>query len=206
MKLTIKFNTIDYIDVITKIVPLLQQDVAVPPESLERMLDIVANFPKQTIHDIFDEMSLELKNGILSIFASKRHDKLLEILTDALRKHNLSMVLTDCSVEQDLTLNLYIRSVDHASITQLFLPPVWQKPIYTGKIPRFLHPFIHHASTRQLTQPLPRSVTERDAFVASLIEENQSKLIGLVENAAAKQGIHLKIASIVLDVHTREDL
>ena len=60
---------------------------------------------------------------------------------------------------------------------------------------------IRNASAEQIVGLLDRFVGDnKEAFLASLINQNQKTIISAIEDAAQKQNIRLKINSILLEV------
>lgn len=94
-----------------------------------------------------------------------------------------------------------VSKIDYIAIVDRFLPVIRDKLLGMGGLVAMFRPMIHNASSEKIVGLLDRFVGEnKEAFLASLINQNHHNLISAIEDAAQKQNIRLKINSIILEV------
>lgn len=201
MKLTIKMEEIDYGDAAIKAIPMLEQTVKMRSGAVEKTVAAIAMLPENMIRDIFDAIPPKQKNEILAAFAMEQKERILHALNDLLHRQKLGLTLADCSVDPDLTVMAEVSQIDYLCITERFLPLIREKLLGMGGMAAMLRPVISRASAEQVYELVERFVgSGKDAFVASLINQNQRILISAMEDAAEKQGVRMKIHAVAAEV------
>lgn len=201
MKLTIKLDEINYGDVAVKIMLLLAQSAGSFRGAVWKTVSAIANLPDNLIRDIFDAIPENEKNGIIAAYAMEYKDRILSKLNNLSMHHNLGLKLADCLIDQDLNIMAEVSEIDYIAIVDRFLPAIRDKLLSMGGLVAMFRPMIQNASAEQIMGLLDRFVGEnKEAFLASLINQNQHNLISTIEDAAEKQNIHVKINSIILEV------
>lgn len=201
MKLTIKLDAINHGDVAVKLMPLLAQSAGSFHGAVGKTVSAIANLPDNLIRDIFDAIPENEKNGIIAAYAMEYKDRILSKLNNLSMHHNLGLKLADCLIDQDLTIVAEVSEIDYIAIVDRFLPVIRDKLLGMGRLVAMFRPMIQNASAEQTVGLLNRIVGEnKEAFLASLINQNQHNLISTIEDAAEKQNIRLKINEIILEV------
>ena len=200
MKLTIKLDEINYGDAAVRAIPLLRHSAGNIDGSVGRMAVAITNLPENLIRDIFDAIHAYEKNEILASFAVEYKDRILNTLNDFSRHYKLGLQLNDFTVDQNLTIAAEVYEIDYISILDRFLPEIRSKLLSMGRLVVMFRPMIQNASAAQIVGLLDRFVGDnKEVFLASLVNQNQKKLISAIEDAADKQNIRLKISAIVLE-------
>ena len=201
MKLTIKLGAINHGDVAVKLMPLLAQSAGNFHGAVGKTVAAIANLPDNLIRDIFDAIPENEKNGIIAAYAMEYKDRILSKLNNLSMHHNLGLKLADCLIDQDLTIVAEVSEIDYIAIVDRFLPAIRDKLLGMGRLVAMFRPMIQNASAEQTVGLLNRIVGEnKEAFLVSLINQNQHNLISTIEDAAEKQNIRLKINEIILEV------
>lgn len=201
MKLTIKLDEINYGDVAVRAMPLLRDSAGNIHGSVGRIAAAITNFPENLIRDVFDTIPTYEKNEILADFAVEYNSRILNTLNNLSRHYKLGLQLNDFTVDQNLTIAAEVGEIDYISIVDRFLPEIRSKLLSMGGLVAMFRPMIQNASAAQIVGLLDRFVGDnKDAFLLSLINQNQKTLISAIEDAAEKQNIHIKINSIVAEV------
>lgn len=197
MKLTIKLESIDYGDVAVKLMPMLGQSRN--GGSVGLALDAMAALPEDLIRQVFDVIPQQQKNEIVAAFAMEKKDTLLGMLNDMAREQDLGIILENYRMDPELNIAVDVEEINYLRIAERFLPVLREKLLTMRTIPSFLKPAIRNATAEQLLKLLDRFVRNKDSMVASLINQNQQKLILLLERTGRKQGIHVKIGSVCVE-------
>ena len=201
MKLTIKMDAINYGDVAVKLMPLLAQSAGSFRGAAGKTVSAIANLPDNLIRDIFDAIPENEKNGIIAAYAMEYSNRILAKINDFSMYHNLGLKLAECSIDQDMNIVAEVSKIDYIAIVDRFLPVIRDKLLGMGGLVAMFRPMIHNASAEQIVGLLDRFVGEnKEAFLASLINQNQHNLITAIEDAAQKQNIHVKINSVILEI------
>ena len=201
MKLTIKLDAINHGDVAVKLMPLLAQSAGNFHGAVGKTVAAIANLPDSLVRDIFDAIPEDEKNGIIAAYAMEYSNKILAKMNDFSMYHNLGLKLAECSIDQDMNIVAEVSKIDYIAIVDRFLPVIRDKLLGMGGLVAMFRPMIHNASAEQIVGLLDRFVGEnKEAFLASLINQNQHNLITAIEDAAQKQNIHVKINSVILEI------
>ena len=201
MKLTIKLDEINYGDVAVRAIPLLRHSARNIDGSVGRMAVAITNLPENLIRDIFDTIPTYEKNEILAGFAVEHKGRILNTLNNLSVNYKLGLQLKDFTVNQNLTIRAEVGEIDYISIVDSFLPEIRSKLLSMGGLVVMFRPMIQNASAEQIVGLLDRFVGDnKEAFLVSLVNQNQKKLISAIEDAVDKQNIRLKISEIVLEV------
>ena len=201
MKLTIKLDEINYGDVAVRAMPLLRHSAGNIHGSVGRMVAAITNLPENLIRDVFNAIPAYEKNTILADFAVEYKSRILKTLNNLSGQYKLGLQLKDFTVDQNLTIAAEVGEIDYISIVDRFLPVIRDKLLGMGGLVAMFRPMIQNASAEQIVGLLDRFVGDnKEAFLASLINQNQQNLISAIEDAAPKQNIRLKINSILFEV------
>lgn len=201
MRLTIKLDEINYGDIAIKSMPLLGQSAQSYPGAVGMTMDAIAQLPEMLIRDIFDAIPVEQKNEIISSFAMEHKDRILHVTNVLSERHGIGVTFADCSVDRELSIVAEVREIDYRCIVDRFLPVIREKLLAMSGMAAFmLRPVIQIAPVDQILGLLDRFTGSRDAFFASLINQNQQGLISAIEGAAEKQNIRMKIKSVHMEV------
>lgn len=112
-------------------------------------------------------------------------------------EYTLGVTLSKLIVYKDLELTAAIDRIDYLCLAERFLPMIKEKLLAVGGVVALLQPVIEKASADQICGLLDRIVgSNKDGFAAALINQNQQTLISVIEDAAGKQNIRLKLDSI----------
>lgn len=200
MRLMMNLGEIDYGDVAIKVMPLLAQSAERFHGAAGKTVAAIANLPDNLIRDIFDAIPVEQKNEIIADFTVEYKERILRTLNDLSTNHKLGLQLADCSIDQNLNIMAEISEIDYVAIVDRFLPMIRDKLLGMGGLVTMFRPVIRNASAEQLCGLLDRFVGDnKEHFLASLVNQNQQRLISAIEDAAQKQDISLKISSIILE-------
>ena len=173
MKLSLKIEDIDYGAATAKLQPLL----ADAPEHIPQEISALAGF------------------------INSCRKPLLEAINAKLSARKIGVTVTDFSVSSDLTVTAQLGRLDYPGLVNRFLPAVRKKLLNMGGPAALLRPMIEKASAEQICGLLDRFAGgNKDAFLASLINQNQKKLISYIEKAAKKEHIPLKVHSVHAEV------
>lgn len=197
MKLTVKLDEVNYGDVAVKVMPLLSQSAGNFHGAVEKTISAIANLPENLIRSIFDAIPAEQKNEIIASFAMEHKNTILRKLNNLSGHHQLGLSLEDCSIDKELTVTAKVGEIDCICIVNRFLPAIRDKLLGMGGLVAMFRPLIQSASAEQIVGLLERFVGDnKEAFLVSLINQNQKNLISAIEDAAKKQDICLKVNSI----------
>lgn len=197
MKLTVKFSEINYGDAAVKAMPLLAQAAANQCGTIRETVEAFSQLPEPLIYQIFDTIPVAQKNSILASFAADYRTKILDTINKTSQEHSIGVLLSDFSMSLDMELTAQIRQLDYFSIVDRFLPMIREKLLSMGGMTVVLRPLIKSATAEQICGLMDRILGDnKDSFVASLLDQNQKILIDLIEDAAKKQKIRLRITSL----------
>ena len=201
MKLTIKLDEINYGDVAAKVVPLTAKMKKVDSIAVGMLMDSIAFLPENLIRDIFEAIPTEEKNEIIAEFAIENKARILSRMNALLAQHKLGLKLDDCSFDRNLNITAEVSEIDYISIADRFLPAIRSRLLTMGGLAAVFWPMIQNSSAEQIVGLLNRFVGDnKEAFLISLLNQNQQTLIFAIEDTAQKQNIRLKINSVVLEV------
>lgn len=200
MKMTVQLGQINYGDVAVKAMPLLKSTAQRHDGVIGEIISAISELPASVIHDIFDAISEEKKNGIVAMLSREYHDMILCTINHLSVENRIGVVLVDFAVNQDLTIEAEIAEIDFRCIVERYLPVVRQQLLSQGSVPALFRPVIELASADRIMGMLDRFMGgSKEAFIVSLINRNQQLLISLIEEAAKKQNIRLNIQSVYLE-------
>ena len=200
MKLTIKLDEINYGDVAVKVVPLLAKMRKDDSCAVRKLIHAIGNLPPNLVRDIFDAIPETDKNEIIADFAMEHKTRILDEINSLSKYHKLGLKVDDYTIDRDMTIVSEVSEIDYVAIVSRFLPVIRDKLLSMGGIVAMFRPVIQSASPEQLVGLLERFVGDnKEAFFASLINQNQHTLITAIENVAVRQNIRLKIKSVSIE-------
>lgn len=201
MKLKIKMKEINYGDVAVKAMPLLAQTAQHHTGAVGEVIAAFSALPSELIHDVFNAIPEEKKNGIVALLSMEYREKVLNIINSLSEENRIGVTLDDFTVNRELEIEAEISGIDYLSIVNSFLPVIRKKLLEMGGMTVILRPVIEHAPAERLVGLLDRFVGDnKNAFMASLINRNQHILTSSIENIAGSQNIHLEIESIFVEI------
>lgn len=199
MKLTIKIDEINYGDVAVKTMPLLEDTGKRYSPAIEKTMTAIAALPERLIREIFDTIPDVQKNDIIAALAMENKGRLLGVMNSVLCGQGIGIELADYSLNAELELTAEISRIDYRRIVDKFLPAIREKLLDMGAATMLLRPVINAASAEQICGLMDRILGDRkNAFIASILNQNQKTLISVIESTAQKQGIYLKINTFSL--------
>lgn len=196
MHLHLKLKTINYGDIAVKAMPMLVERQEIFPEFTELILDAFAGLPEGLVREVFDTLSVEQMNQIVAAFASEKKNQILFLLNRVSAERGVGVTLSDYEVGDDLSVDAKIDAIDYLGIAEKLLPAVKAKLSTMDNIPGFVRMAIKFANAQKLMSILDNFVSDKNAFVASLINQSDQRVIAFVEKLAADQNIYLEVASI----------
>ena len=201
MKLTMKLDEINYGDVAVRAMPLLTKSVDAFG-AVEMILAAVStHLPESLIRSVFDAIPEARKNEIIAQLALEHKDRILRSVNELSEKHKIGVTLKNLTVHRDLTVAAEIGKIDYVCTVERFLPVIREKLMALGGMASvLLRPVIPNANAGQIVYLMDRFVSNKDDFFASLINQNQERLIGAIENVAQKQNIRMKIHSVYVEL------
>lgn len=199
MRILIQINSIDYGDVAVKALPMLQNKAGDSDSAMSKIMAAVANLPPDLVHQLLDAIPQEDKNEIISKLICENHERIITAV-NSLTQKNFYSAVDGIVLNKELLLGLSISKIDYSALAEKYLPVIadsisgQRHPIVSViagllKLPPKMYSFLINKLKQET----------KDEAVAFLINTNQQKLITLAENAAQKQGIHLKIAGITVE-------
>lgn len=200
MKLTIKLDEINYGDVAVKAMPFLRQAAQKQNNAVGKTVAAISQLPDDLIYNIFDAIPMEQKNEIVAAFAMENKEKILAAINKMSKDYKIGVTLSNYAMNKELGLSAIVSEIDYQTIAERFLPEIREKLLNMGGMVAFLRPVIEKASAEQVCGLLDKILGKnKESLIASLINKNQQKLISLIEDAAKKQNIDLKINSIIVE-------
>ena len=196
MKLTMKLDEINYGDVAVRAIPLLAKSV----DAFGAVEMIVAAVSTYLLRSVFDAIPEARKNEIIAQLALEHKDRILRTVNELSEKYKIGVNLKNLTVDRDLTVVAEIGRIDYTCIVGHFLPVIREKLLALGGMAAILlRPVIQNANAEQIVGLMDRFVSNKDDFFASIINQNQERLIGAIEDVAQKQNIRMKIHSVFVE-------
>lgn len=197
MEITMKIDRIDYGDAAVRLLGILNQTAQHRDGAAAKLLSAMAQLPQELIVGLFDAIPTEQKNDIAASFAQEHKAHLLSLVNNLAQAHRVGLSVSDFSMNRHLEIMAVVDDIDYPCLVDRFLPLVKRNLLARGGMAALLRPMIEKASVDQICDLLDRFVgINKDAFMATLINQNQDKLVELIEEIAAKQNIRLKISSV----------
>ena len=197
MKLSIKMDELNYGDVFIKLARFL---AVVPGEysgPYGKKVSEMTELPSFQIRNLCSALSDEEKAELLSGFASECKESLLQIVNSELKRQQINVTATDFTIDRDLNVTAQCSQLDYPNLVGKFLPAVRKRLLKTGGAAALLRPVIEKASAEQICGLMDRFLgNNKDAFLASMINQNQRKIISLIEKIAEKEHLRLTVASV----------
>lgn len=196
MHLHLKLKTINYGDIAVKAMPMLVERQGIFPGFTGLILDAFAGLPEGLVREVFDTLSVERKNQIVAAFASEKKNQILSLLNRVSAERGLGVTLSDYEMGDDLSVDAEIGAIDYLGIAEKLLPAVKARLSAMDNIPGFVRMAIKFANAQKIMSILDNFVCDKNAFVASLINQSDQRVIAFVEKLAADQNIYLEVALI----------
>lgn len=175
----------------------LNQNAQHRDSAVGKLLSAMAQLPQELIVGLFDAIPTEQKNDIAASFAEENKEQILSLVNKLTKEHRIGLSVSDFSMNRHLEIGAEVDDIDYPCLVDRFLPLVKKNLLARGGMVALLRPMIEQASADQICGLLDRFMgSNKDAFMAALINQNQDKLAELIEDTAAKQNIQLKISSV----------
>lgn len=201
MKVTIEIQEINYGDVAVKMMPLMARTAQNQNSAIEKTMVAVSQLPDRLFYDIFDLIPLEQKNDIVAAFAMEYKDKILSVANKKSKEHGIGVTLSDYSISRNLEISAVVDEIDYKAITERFLSEIRERLLQMGGVVSLLKPMIRNATAEGIYGLLEKCFgNNKEAAIASLINQHQEKLIEKIEEISETQNVHLKIRSIFIEV------
>ena len=200
MKLSVKISELNYGDLAVAAMPILGEKVQMDT-AVGKILTAVTQLPQEMIRQVFDMIPQSDKNEIVALLGLENKERLLDFCTHMLNKSEFNMTLRDISVTKDLEIMIWIKEIDYHSLVKKSLPMVKEKMIdyvsSLGWVGKIMALKIYHGSADIVCEMLDKfSQDWKDSIVENLVNQNQEKLMVLVEEMAQKSGVGLKLESL----------
>lgn len=197
MEIILKIQQLNYGDAAVRVLPLLGKTAAGRADAVGKTIAAISELPERLIYDIFDAIPAEQKNEIIACFVEEHRGSLLHAINKFSEQHRLGVSVADVAVNRELEIRAVVDRIDYKCIVERFLPKIREKMLNMGVVAAFLRPVIQSANADQICGLLERMLGDtKDAFLVSLLNQNQLVLIDLVEKSAEKQKIRMTIASL----------
>ena len=197
MKLSIKIDELDYGDIFIK---LARFSAAAPGDysgPFGAKVSQMAQLPSYQIRDALSQLSDAEKAGLLSGFTTECKDTLIQIINNELNHQRIQVTLTDFAIDQELNIIAHLGQLDYPSLVSRFLPAVRRRLLKMGGPAALLRPLIEKASAEQICGIMDRLAgSNKDAFLVTLINQNQSKFISFIEKTAKKEYLRVTVESL----------
>lgn len=194
MKLTVNIQSLDYGDVAMLALPVLREKLPAEDTAITRILGAVTRLPEDIIRQVFQAMSAEDKNTIVSMLVEEHKDKLLTAFSTFLQAHQLAKQLTDIRLTPNLDVELSVTHIDYASLVERFLPRIRNRlEGSTGTAATVLRR-LPNVNPRRVLTFMPQIT--KDSIAAYLVANNQEILLQMMMEEARKNGIRITLSSI----------
>lgn len=201
MTITIKFDDINYGDVIVRAKPILLREAENYRGDATKTMVEIAKLPKNLIYKTFDELSVEKRNELVREFTTESKDLIVSVINTISERNQVGVVISDLSITRDLEMVVVVDEIDYPCVVELFLPKIREKLLSMGKMAVLLRPVIEGASAAKICGLMDQLFGDKkDSFVASVVNQNQGRVIGFLEAIAQKLGIRAEIDSVFIQI------
>ena len=197
MKITMKIQDIHYGDVAVQALPILEEKLPAEDTAMNKLLRAITHFPEDVVYSLFDAISQQEKNEIVSLLVRENEEKILTYVAHLLQEQGLGMIVRELRVTPDLQVTMEIPEVDYAALVQKILPLIQDKLVENhdnmvnilGKIPA--------GCPNIILGFLPQKA--KDDIAAYLINKGQDQILRFAMQAAANRNIRLELADLVVE-------
>lgn len=208
MQIKIKISRISYSDIAVAALPYARQNTAQwgnsiasviaaltghPQEEIRRQLDTLT---AEQVRELVDAVPPETIQMALSNIVTDHSDKIVNMINALSASENLGITVSSVSLSADLTAKLEVSRIDYPVVVEKFLPGLKKSLLSAGGVPSLLRPMIEKASVPQICALLDRLPGDKDSLLATLINQNQQRLISKVQEIVEGAGVQLTAESL----------
>ena len=197
MELMIKIKEIQYSDVAAMAMPILGKSFSNRADAVAMAAATASRLPERLIRELFDEITDSRMSVILSAFAMENKNKIIFAVNKLSSKNDFGVTIADFVITPQLEIRVRIGKIDYPCIVKRFLPMIKEKLLGMGGAAALLCPVIRNASADQICGLLDTLLgSNKEEFIAALVNQYGGKLVSAIEDFATKQNIHLKVEEI----------
>ena len=208
MQIKIKISRINYSDIAVAALPYARQNTAQwgnsiasviaaltghPQEEIRRQLDTLT---AEQVRELVDAVPPETIQMALSNIVTDHSGKIVNMINALSASENLGITVSSVSLSADLTAKLEVSRIDYPVVVEKFLPGLKKSLLSAGGVPSLLRPMIEKASVPQICALLDRLPGDKDTLLATLINQNQQRLISKVQEIVEGAGVQLTVESL----------
>lgn len=197
MKITMKIQDIRYGDVAVQALPVLAEKL--PPEdtAMNKLFRAVAHLPEDVVYSLFDAISQQEKNEIVSLLVQENKETILAYTTQFLQEQRIDLTLQNLAVTPDLAVELDVLDIDYGSLVQKLLPLIQDKLAENHDNMANILRKIPVSSPNIILGFLPQKA--KDDVAAYLINKSQDQILRFAMWAAANRNIRLELADLIVE-------
>ena len=201
MKLRIQIKEIDFCDVISKAMPVLQEKAANDGSVISKIISVVTQLPHEVIQTMLEAVSQEDKCEIVALLVGENKEKLRQALSQLLKKNEIDVSLDEVNLSNDLVLAVGISNLNYAALAAKYLPFV-RDGLIIGENPamEMLHAVLKLPGMLLYGALAKIPQDKKDEAVAYLVNKNKDKIIAKIEDMLVKQDIHIRLADLKVEV------
>lgn len=197
MKITMNIQDIHYGDVAVQALPILEEKLSAEDTAMNKLLRAITHFSEDVVYSLFDAITQQEKNEIVSLLVQENKEKILAYATQFLQEQQIGLTLQNLAVTSDLAVELDVLDIDYGSLVQKLLPLIQDKLAENhdnmanilGKIPL--------GSPNIILGFLPQKA--KDDIAAYLINKGQDQILRFAMQAAANRNVHLELADLIVE-------
>lgn len=200
MKIKVNIEELNYGDVAVQAMPIIRSHIEQTDDAMSAILLAVTQLPDPLVHQIFDTVSEQQKNLIVSLLVEENQQTILNGIAAFLDKNQIGVKIGQLCVTEQLEVLLDVKDIDYVGLIQRFLPLVSQRLEQgegaSGLLSRLTGAGVH--SVRTILGFIPQD--GKDNLAAYLINSNQQLIAGWIMSEMQNKHIQLKIKEIVAEV------
>lgn len=200
MKIKVNIEELNYGDVAVQAMPIIRSHIEQTDDAMSAILLAVTQLPDPLVHQIFDTVSEQQKNLIVSLLVEENQQTILNGIAAFLDKNQIGVKIGQLCVTEQLEVLLEVTDINYVGLIQKFLPLVSQRlkggDGAAGLLSRLAGGGIHSVQT--ILGFIPQD--GKDNLAAYLINLNQQLIAGWIMSEMQNKHIQLKIKEIVAEV------
>lgn len=200
MKIKVNIEELNYGDVAVQAMPIIRSHIEQTDDAMSAILLAVTQLPDPLVHQIFDTVSEQQKNLIVSLLVEENQQTILNGIAAFLDKNQIGVKIGQLCVTEQLEVLLEVTDIDYVGLIQRFLPLIGERLEsgvgVAGLLSRLAGGGIHSVQT--ILGFIPQD--GKDNLAAYLINLNQQLIAGWIMSEMQNKHIQLKIKEIVAEV------
>lgn len=200
MKIKVNIEELNYGDVAVQAMPIIRSHIEQTDDAMSAILLAVTQLPDPLVHQIFDTVSEQQKNLIVSLLVEENQQTILNGIAAFLDKNQIGVKIGQLCVTEQLEVLLEVTDIDYVGLIQRFLPLTGERLEsgvgVAGLLSRLAGGGIHSVQT--ILGFIPQD--GKDNLAAYLINLNQQLIAGWIMSEMQNKHIQLKIKEIVAEV------